>query len=96
MGFLLHKKQSERHVTLCDLNISTGSCQACLRRSKVEPKNNIVCSKSVSGNVLNKLVQLNHITQRGLGADPFPFGNFQIFSGKTVNLAPIGAHFTRF
>ena len=59
-------------------------------------KNNIVCSKIVSGNLLNKLVQLNHITQRGLGANPVPLGNFYNFLAKIVNLAPFGRHFTRF
>ena len=49
---------------------------------RLEPKNSIVCSEIVSGNVLNKLVQLNNITQRGLEADPFPLGTFNNFSGK--------------
>ena len=63
---------------------------------RLEPKSNKVCLKSGSDNVLNKLVQLNHIVQRGLGAGPFTLGNFLIFSGKTINLAPIGTQLTRF
>ena len=42
--------------------------------SRLKPKNNIVCLKIVSDSVLNKLVQLNRITQGVLGADTLPLG----------------------
>ena len=63
---------------------------------RLELKNNIVCSKIVSGTTLNKLVQLNHITLKGLGADPFPLGNFYNLLGKSSQFSAIWNTFHTF
>ena len=62
----------------------------------LEPKNNIVCSKIVSGTALNKLVQLKHITQRGLGAYPLQLGNFYNLLGKNSQFSAISNTFHTF
>ena len=62
----------------------------------LEPKNNIVCSKIVSGTALNKLVQLNHITQGGLGVYSLPLGNFYNLLGKNSQFSAISNTFYTF
>ena len=46
--------------------------------------------------MLNKLVQLNHITLKGLGADPFPLGNFNYLLGKSSQFSAIWNTFHTF
>ena len=54
---------------------------------RLEPKNNIICSKITSGSVLNKLVQLNRITKGVLGRIPqiAYWTIFVIFREKIAN-----------
>ena len=63
---------------------------------RLERNNNIVYSKITSGSVLNKLVQLNRITQEDLGVDLLPLGNFSNFSEKNSKFSTIWNKFHMF